>query len=759
MPLTIEDVAQQVTGSTFIGEPTIVGGVYYGSGAAAYVQTLQTDVSGALFITSSGSLAVTGSLAVDNVVRVTSTGSLLVHVDGQISIDNFPATQNVTGSVSVFTQGPQAVTGSVNVYTQGAQLVSGAVNLGNWPTVVGVTGSVSTYTQGPQAVSGTVVAVGPSLTGSTLASNPVIVGGVYTSGSFVKALQLDVSGAAYVTATGSLLVHVDSQVSIDNFPATQNVSGTVNITNWPVVAGVTGSIATYTQGPQAVTGSLNVYTQGAQLVSGTVNLGNWPPIIGVTGSVSAYTQGPQLVSGSVAVFTQGAQLVSGSVNIGNWPPVHAVSGSQLTGSTFSGFPVVAGGVFVSGQGSIVKAIQTDTLGAQYVTTSGSLLVHVDTQVSVDNFPATQNVTGSVSVYTQGPQLITGSVSVYTQGPQNVTGSVAIYTQGAQAVTGSQLTGSTFTGVPVVVGGFFDPTVGNETVTAFQTDVDGNLFVVGPISSSSPMTVGNPVAVGGTDGTNARMLAMDTNGLAMVGSVNYAAANGRISGSISGHRFGFSSGAGTPQPLRATAYTEPTSAAQRSVSSNNAADASAGTGAQQVTITYYDNGMNGPLTEVVTLNGTTSVNTVNTNIRFIESIEVTRAGTGGVNAGTITLFGSTGGAGGTVGTIGVGNRVIVVGDNQTFWAHHYVRPLVTFYLTGITTSNPGAVTGQTYGKFVNPLVSTNSELVKTPMLGSRQGSDTYAFRTPIALKGPGRFTLYNSTTGANEADGSFEFMEF
>lgn len=230
------------------------------------------------------------------------------------------------------------------------------------------------------------------------------------------------------------------------------------------------------------------------------------------------------------------------------------------------------------------------------------------------------------------------------------------------------------------------------------------------------------------------------------------------GAISDHRIGFSAGAGTPQDLRATAYTEQASAAQRSVKSTSVNDAAAGTGARQVTITYYDNVMGGPNTEVVTLNGTTAVNTVATNIRFIEKMEVTSAGSGFANAGTVTLFVSTAGAGGTIGTIGFGNRVTGVGDNQTFWAHHYVRSGKTMYLAGMSTSFTGVSSGQTYGKYTNPLSANATEIVRTPFMGARQAFGQYAFKTSIPLVGPGRFTLYVSATGGNEVDGSFEFQE-
>lgn len=290
-----------------------------------------------------------------------------------------------------------------------------------------------------------------------------------------------------------------------------------------------------------------------------------------------------------------------------------------------------------------------------------------------------------------------------------------------------------------------------------TGHDPSTLYSGAAAAAAPPSIAQ---VGGPDGgALLRALAMDTTGLAMTGDFAYAAAIARISGAIAGVRSGFSSAGGTPQPLRATVYTEPAAAAQRSVSSSNVNDTGAGTGAQQVTITYYDATGAGPNTEVVTLNGTTAVNTTNTNIKFIESIKVTRVGTGLVNAGTITLFVTTGGAGGTIGTIGVGNRAAGTGDNETFWAHHYVANGKKMYLLGMSTSFTGVTTGETYGKSKDPTSATSPELQQTPPMGARQAWSSYPFRVPVIITGPARFTLYNSATGGNEVDGSFEFVEF
>ena len=166
------------------------------------------------------------------------------------------------------------------------------------------------------------------------------------------------------------------------------------------------------------------------------------------------------------------------------------------------------------------------------------------------------------------------------------------------------------------------------------------------------------------------------------------------------------------PMRATVYTEPASAAQRSISSSSALDTAAGTGARTVLIRYYNNLGMGPYEETVILNGTTPVNTVATDIRFIEFLYCPTVGSTGNNQGTITLFGSIAGGGGTVGTIGRGNIVTGVGDMRTLWCHHY-SPLNTIcafstLVAGIQSGGSG-----TYGRFflrvAKPLVPNGAEV--------------------------------------------------
>jgi hypothetical protein len=211
-------------------------------------------------------------------------------------------------------------------------------------------------------------------------------------------------------------------------------------------------------------------------------------------------------------------------------------------------------------------------------------------------------------------------------------------------------------------------------------------------------------------------------------------------------------------VRRTAYNEPTANAQRSISSSNAADTAAGTGARTVRIEYFDATGAGPFTEIVTLNGTTPVNTVATNICFIEHIYVITAGSSGSNTGIITLFVGTGGAGGAIGTIAALN-------NQTFWAHHYVATGKTCNITGISCGHNGTTVGS------GALFTLNARTIGLAGGVETQVSDfvrlygqtsTFArsYSSPIKIPGPARLQMYVTpeTTSSTVYRCAFDFFE-
>jgi len=131
-------------------------------------------------------------------------------------------------------------------------------------------------------------------------------------------------------------------------------------------------------------------------------------------------------------------------------------------------------------------------------------------------------------------------------------------------------------------------------------------------------------------------------------------------------------------------------AQMSVVSSSANDAAAGTGARALSIGYIEHGTLAAKSETVILNGTTPVLTVATNIRFINSMTMISAGSGGKNAGAITA--TNGGL--TYGAISIGHRVQassyrMVPAGKVFVPHEI-----------IASSNSGTAAAQTIFHIVN-----------------------------------------------------------
>jgi hypothetical protein len=129
------------------------------------------------------------------------------------------------------------------------------------------------------------------------------------------------------------------------------------------------------------------------------------------------------------------------------------------------------------------------------------------------------------------------------------------------------------------------------------------------------------------------------------------------------------------------YSYLASASVLKVSSSSTADTSAGTGARTVELSGLDTNYD-EISETVTLNGQTAVNTTNEFLR-INRMVVRSAGTGGQNAGVI--YAGTG----TV-TTGVPTNkyaTIAIGDNQTVMALWTVPRGYTAYLlqTDITVA--------------------------------------------------------------------------
>jgi len=139
------------------------------------------------------------------------------------------------------------------------------------------------------------------------------------------------------------------------------------------------------------------------------------------------------------------------------------------------------------------------------------------------------------------------------------------------------------------------------------------------------------------------------------------------------------------------YSYPPSATTMTVSSSNANDTSAGTGARTVQIVGLDGDYN-EISETIILNGQTAVTTTNSFLRVNRGIVLT-AGSGGVNAGIIYV------GTGTV-TLGVPANIYTTinGDGtnqslQSFWtvpANYNAYIYQTNISTGNTSNTPAVL---------------------------------------------------------------------
>lgn len=281
------------------------------------------------------------------------------------------------------------------------------------------------------------------------------------------------------------------------------------------------------------------------------------------------------------------------------------------------------------------------------------------------------------------------------------------------------------------------------------DASGNALAV---QDGTAIPAGTPsLVVSGSDGTAARRVRTDSSGrLEVVQSGSTAVVRGFSDGRIV-------QGTTSVNAVRATAYSEQGSGAQRSLVSSSANDSSAGTGARTVRITYYalsGSTVTGPFTETVTLDGTTAVDTAATDICYIEKIEVLTVGSGLVNAGVISLKASIGGGGATVWSV-------AAGDNRTFGSHHYVPSSRTALVTGFLGGIKGADTTGFVLRARNPADSSSAEIQVSDLL--RVPSSGQSFRTyptPIQVPGPSVITAYAvpDSTSTRTYYASFDYYE-
>jgi hypothetical protein len=288
-------------------------------------------------------------------------------------------------------------------------------------------------------------------------------------------------------------------------------------------------------------------------------------------------------------------------------------------------------------------------------------------------------------------------------------------------------------------------------TPVGSDASGNLYVIDPSQKDNNTTIPpKSTLIGGSDGTNIVPVAVDELGRLVTSS---------LTGFGADFAFGdITTAALTRTNVRRTTYVEQTTNGQRSIASASANDTAAGTGARTLKITYLDQTGAGPFEEILTLNGTARVNTVATNICFIEEMEVLTAGSTGSNIGIITLFTVPTSGGSAIGTIAATN-------NQTFWAHHYVPINKECSVTGISCGHNGTTVGSgalftLNAKFLDLINGVEFQVSDFVRLYGQTSTFSRSYASPIKVQGPARLQMYVTpeTTSSTIYRGAFDFFE-
>lgn len=236
--------------------------------------------------------------------------------------------------------------------------------------------------------------------GTSAAGNILGVQGV-TGGIPIATTVTFPASIGVTQVTSPWVSSIPAGVNVNNFPATQPVSGTVTAnagTGFPsaTAAGTSGASLTTIQGsvsgvPVPVSGIVTVTPSGVQNVNqlqlGGATLGA-ATAIGTT--ASGLVQGIQGTTGGVPV------PVSGSVSVSNFPATQPVSGTVTSNQGTSPWVVTTPPPTTSVAVSAVAGTVAVTQSTSPWIVSGSGTFTVGGTVAVSNFPATQPVSGTVT---------------------------------------------------------------------------------------------------------------------------------------------------------------------------------------------------------------------------------------------------------------------------------------------------------------------------------------------------------------------------
>ena len=196
-------------------------------------------------------------------------------------------------------------------------------------------------------------------------------------------------------------VDISGNVMVE-FPAVQDISGSVSVLNFPAVQDISGTVLCFgldCTNPPATT---PIHIRDERLlvdVSGNVGILNFPAVQDVSGSVIVSNfPAVQDISGSVIVSNFPAlQDISGSVIVSNFPAVQDISGSVIV----SNFPAVQ-----DVSGSVVIPHLNKTTDS--VDISGQTIVTSRTTSSVTTFENNASIISFSIITTTAAQQIKGS---------------------------------------------------------------------------------------------------------------------------------------------------------------------------------------------------------------------------------------------------------------------------------------------------------------------------------------------------------------
>ena len=322
----------------------------------------------------------TNSAAIKTAVETINTNVVLCDTDnvviesGSISVDNFPSTQPISGSVSIIEPLPEGTNtlGNVNAYAYNLQqeqftalTIETDSNLKvvekNSTDILTAADSIDSKITACDTNNVTISAALPYGTNSIGA----VQGTAYniTEGLW-QPIILTNDNEVQVLETNSSDIAA-SLVSIDN-----NITSTLSPNN---VGG--NAVNSFIWAYNAATGTLNGLQSDAALNLKVVET-NSADILAATDSIDA----------KITACDTGAVVISsGSVEISNFPATQPISGSVS----------ISGTVTEINSADILAA--TDSIDAKITACNTGAVVISSGSVSVSNFPATQPISGSVSI--------------------------------------------------------------------------------------------------------------------------------------------------------------------------------------------------------------------------------------------------------------------------------------------------------------------------------------------------------------------------